>query len=244
MISCYGYGGPWTPGRGWERQGQAVTGLMERTGTIPAILGPYNLVDIGTGVLATFATALAVYHRLIAGKGQHVHASLAQTATYHQAPYVLDYQGRVTNEPRGYEALGTSPLQRFYQARDGWFFLAATAADASRLGAVEGLQIANLEASTLEQELEAQFAALPTAVWVDRLRQASVSAHAVVPVAELMVDPWVRSHGLSVTQAVEGVGDVTMPGLSVTLSATPMRLGDPPHRPGSMPRPSCKSWAW
>jgi crotonobetainyl-CoA:carnitine CoA-transferase CaiB-like acyl-CoA transferase len=48
-----------------------------------------------------------------------------------------------------------------------------------------------------------------------------------------MADPWVRSHGLSVTQTVEGVGDVTMPGLSVTLSATPMRLGGPPHRPGS-----------
>jgi crotonobetainyl-CoA:carnitine CoA-transferase CaiB-like acyl-CoA transferase len=66
----------------------------------------------------------------------------------------------------------------------------------------------------LEQELEARFAALPAAVWVDRLRQAGVSAHAVVPVAELMVDPWVQSHGLSVTQTVEGVGDVTMPGLS------------------------------
>jgi crotonobetainyl-CoA:carnitine CoA-transferase CaiB-like acyl-CoA transferase len=232
-ISCYGYGGPWTPGRGWERQGQAVTGIMERTGTIPAILGPYNLVDIGTGVLATFATALAVYHRLITGQGQHVHASLAQTATYHQAPYMLDYQGRVANEPRGYEALGTGPLQRFYQARDGWFFLAASAADASRLRAVEGLQPPDPEASTLEQELEAQFAELPTAVWVDRLRQAGVSAHAVVPVAELMVDPWARSHGLSVTQTVEDVGDVTMPGLSVRLSDTPMRLGGPPHRPGS-----------
>ena len=69
-----------------------MTGIMERTSTIPAILGPYNLVDIGTGVLATFATALAVYHRLIAGQGQHVHASLAQTATYHQAPYMFDYQ--------------------------------------------------------------------------------------------------------------------------------------------------------
>jgi crotonobetainyl-CoA:carnitine CoA-transferase CaiB-like acyl-CoA transferase len=112
-MSCYGYGGHWTPGRGWERQGQAVTGIMERTGTIPAILGPYNLVDIGTGVLATFATALAFYHRLITGKGQHVHASLVQTATYHQALYMLDYQGRVANEPRGYEALGTDPLQRF-----------------------------------------------------------------------------------------------------------------------------------
>jgi len=232
-ISCYGYGGPCTPGRGWERQGQAVTGIMERTGTIPAILGPYNLVDISTGVLATFATALAVYHRLSAGQGQHVHASLAQTATYHQAPYLLDYQGRVANEPRGYEALGTDMLQRFYQARDGWFFLAAPAADASRLRAVAGLQTANLTASQLEQALAAQFATLPAAVWVDRLRQAGVSAHAVVLVAELMADPWVRSQGLSITQTVEDVGDVTMPGLSVRLSDTPMRLGGPPHRPGS-----------
>jgi crotonobetainyl-CoA:carnitine CoA-transferase CaiB-like acyl-CoA transferase len=144
---------------------------MERTGTIPAILGPYNLVDIGTGVLATFATGLAVYHPLVTGTGQHGHTSLAQTAT--------------------------------------------------------------LEASTLEHELEARFATLPATVWIDRLRQAGVSAHAVVPVAELMVDPWVRSQGLSVTQTVEDVGEVTMPGLSVRLSATPMRLGSPPRRPGS-----------
>jgi crotonobetainyl-CoA:carnitine CoA-transferase CaiB-like acyl-CoA transferase len=146
---------------------------------------------------------------------------------------MLDYQGRVAHEPCGYEALGTGPLQRFYQARDGWFFLAATAKDASRLGAAEGLQTAHLEASQLERVLEARFAALPAVVWVDRLRQAGVSAHAVVPVAELMPDPWVRSQGLSVTQTVEDVGDVTMPGLSVRLSATPMRLGSPPHRPGA-----------
>jgi crotonobetainyl-CoA:carnitine CoA-transferase CaiB-like acyl-CoA transferase len=105
-------------------------------------------------------------------------------------------------------------------------------ADTARLGIAEGLQTANLEASTLAQELEVQFAALPAAAWADRLRQAGVSTHALVPVAELMIDPWVRSHGLSVTQTVEGVGNVTMPGLSVRLSDTPMRLGDPPHRPG------------
>ncbi len=54
-----------------------------------------------------------------------------------------------------------------------------------------------------------------------------------MPVAELMVDPWVRSQGLSVTQTVEDVGEVTMPGFSVRLSDTPMRLGGPPHRPGA-----------
>ena len=87
--------------------------------------------------------------------------------------------------------------------------------------------------STLKQAVEARFAELPAAVWGDRLRLAGVSAHAVVPVAELMVDPWIRSHGLSVTQTVEDVVDVTMPGLSVRLSDTPMRLGGPPHQPGS-----------
>jgi hypothetical protein len=61
-ISCYGHTGPWRRRRGWERQDQAVAGIMQRTDAIPAILGPYNLVDIGTGVLGTFATALGTSH--------------------------------------------------------------------------------------------------------------------------------------------------------------------------------------
>ena len=87
----------------------------------------------------------------------------------------------------------------------------------------EGLQTTNLEASTLEQALEAQFAELAAAVWVDRLRQAGVSAHAVVSVAELMEDPWGRSHGLSVTQTVEDMGEVA----SITASATFSRSASP-----------------
>jgi crotonobetainyl-CoA:carnitine CoA-transferase CaiB-like acyl-CoA transferase len=201
---------------------------------VPAILGPYNLVDIGTGVLATFATALGIFHRLRSGEGQHVQASLVQTATYHQAPYMLSYAGHVAEEPRGYEALGTGPLQRFYQATDGWFFLAATAKSAACLSSVEGLQdITGLAGPKLEQALEQCLSGQPAAIWVDRLRKANVSAQAVVPVATLMADPSIRAHGLSVTQTVEGVGEATMPGLSVHLSDTPMRLGTPPHQPGS-----------
>ncbi|TMF00394.1 MAG: hypothetical protein E6I52_13685 [Chloroflexi bacterium] len=54
-----------------------------------------------------------------------------------------------------------------------------------------------------------------------------------MPVGELMVDDYVKARGLSVTQHVDGVGDTTAPGLPVRLSRTPMRLGDPPRRPGS-----------
>jgi crotonobetainyl-CoA:carnitine CoA-transferase CaiB-like acyl-CoA transferase len=224
-VSSYGQFGPWRNGRGWERQGQAVAGIMERQEP-PAILGPYNLIDIGTGVLATFATGLGLYHRLRTGEGQHVQASLCQTATYHQTPYVLQYAGRrAPREPRGYTALGSGPLNRFYQGSDDrWFFLALPAADAHKLQALDGLRV---------ETLESQFRQAPAETWVQRLRDHGIPAQLRVPVAELMVDPYVRRRGLSVSQQVEGVGETTAPGLPVRLSRTPMRVGAAPHRPGS-----------
>jgi len=231
-VSSYGQFGPWKNGRGWERQGQAVAGIMERQDP-PAVLGPYNLIDIGTGTLATFATALGLYHRVRTGQGQHVQASLCQTATYQQTPFVLDYRGHMSTEPRGYMTLGTGPLNRFYKAADGWFFLALPDGDAAQLREVEGLSIDAADPSALEHALEAQFAECAAQVWVDRLRARGVAAHVRVPVAELMTDPYVRERGLSVCQVVDGVGETTAPGVPVTLSRTPMRIGEPPRRPGS-----------
>jgi crotonobetainyl-CoA:carnitine CoA-transferase CaiB-like acyl-CoA transferase len=224
-VSSYGQFGPWKHGRGWERQGQAVAGIMERQEP-PAILGPYNLIDIGTGVLATFATGLGLYHRLRTGEGQHVQGSLCQTATYHQTPYMLSYAGRTApDEPRGYTALGTGPLDRFYQGADGkWFFLSLPAVDADKLRTVQGLTADNLEVK-FKQE--------PAGVWVERLQQHGIPAQMRVPVAELMVDPYVVRRGLSVSQAVDGVGETTAPGLPVRLSHTPMRLGAVTGQPGS-----------
>ena len=231
-ISSYGQFGPWRNGRGWERQGQAVAGVMERQDP-PAVLGPYNLIDIGTGTLATFAVGLGLYHRLRSGDGQHVHASLCQTATYQQTPYMLLYSGRVSNEPRGYLTLGTGPLNRFYQARDRWFFLALPTCDAARLRQVEGLEGINPTDPELEKSLAEQFGRESADAWVERLRKHGIAAQVRVPVGELMVDDYVKARGLSVTQHVDGVGDTTAPGLPVRLSRTPMRLGDPPRRPGS-----------
>ncbi len=226
-LSCYGHGGPWTSGRGYERQGQAVTGLMERVGNVPAILGPYNLVDIGTGVLTAFAVGLGVFHRDRTSHGQQVFSSLSHTATYHQTPFMLDYAGKVWDEPRGWLALGTGPLQRFYHARDGWFFLGAQPDQAALIGSALGLDAVD------EAQLERFFAVQPVGHCVDRLRQAGISAQAVVDLPALMQDPWVRAHGLSVTQCSEEVGDVTYPGLSVHMSRTPMRIGRAARRPGA-----------
>jgi len=231
-ISCYGLGGPWTRWRGWERQGQAVTGIMERT-ELPSVLGPYNIVDIGTGVLGAFATALALYHRQSTGRGQLASASLAQTATYHQAAFMFDFPGYRPAEPRGYFALGESPLQRYYRATDRWFFLAARREDVPALATVTRTpEIASRTGAALETALEAAFATVGAQDLIARLTDAGVAAHVVVPVADLMADALVRGRGLSVTQEVAGVGSCTMPGVSPRLSDTPALAGHPPRRPG------------
>jgi crotonobetainyl-CoA:carnitine CoA-transferase CaiB-like acyl-CoA transferase len=205
---------------------------MERVGDVPAILGPYNLVDIGTGVMTAFAVGLGLYHRLLTGRGQHVQSSLSQTATYHQTPYILDYVGKVYDEPRGWEAKGTGPTMRFYRTQDGWFFLGATESEAGHVAEVVGVN-ANDNLRTLEQALEGRFPEEPAAAWVERLRAAGLSAQAVVSLPELMADPWVREHGLSVSQCSEEVGEVTYPGPSVRMSATPVRLCPPVRQPGA-----------
>jgi crotonobetainyl-CoA:carnitine CoA-transferase CaiB-like acyl-CoA transferase len=250
-LSCYGLNGPWTTRRGWERQGQAVTGIMERTG-LPSVLGPYNIVDIGTGILGAFATALALYHRFATGRGQVASASLAQTATYHQAAYMFDFDGYAPGEPRGYDALGEGPLQRYYRGADQWFFLAARPADLPALAQLTG--DATIAASTgaastgaaaadgpgagtaagaaLERALEAAFAPAAAAEVVARLQAAGISAHVVVPIAGVMTDPVARERGLSVTLEVPGVGRCTMPGVSPRLSDTPALVGRPPVPPG------------
>jgi crotonobetainyl-CoA:carnitine CoA-transferase CaiB-like acyl-CoA transferase len=150
-----------------------------------------------------------------------VQTSLAQTATYHQTALMLDYAGAVHDEPRGWEALGSGALQRFYHASDGWFFLAAMEADSERVSTAVGNE--NLEVAILQQ---------PVHHWVERLRQAGISAQPVVNLPDLMLDPWVRAHGLSISQTSEEVGEVTYPGASVHLSMTPMRIGQAASRPG------------
>jgi crotonobetainyl-CoA:carnitine CoA-transferase CaiB-like acyl-CoA transferase len=232
-ISCYGRSGPWTARRGWERQGQAVTGIMERT-ELPSVLGPYNIVDIGTGILGTFATALALYERQESGQGQLASASLAQSATYHQAAFMFDHDGFVRGEPRGYDALGEGPLSRYYRARDRWFFLACREEDRAALADALGLaELATLEGAALEKALEEACGCEDAAPLIARLVAAGVAAQAVISVEELMVDASVRAQGLSITEEVEGVGPCVMPGVSPHLSETPARPGVAPRRPGS-----------
>ncbi|MGI5132929.1 CaiB/BaiF CoA transferase family protein [Pseudonocardia sp. CA-107938] len=227
-VSCYG-----TEGRGYETQAQACTGITTRAGGDgrPAVLGPYNVLDYGTGVLAAYAAVLGVLHRERTGEGLALATSLVRTASQHQAG--LFFQPGA--EPAGPEALGEHPLHRFHRASDGWFALGATPTDLPRLAEVPGLRevAGHTDQDKLAAVLEDLFARRPVAEWERDLQAAGIGAHRVVELAELMADDTARARGLVVTQVSEEVGEVTAPGITIGMSATPLAVGAPARRPGS-----------
>ncbi|CAN5223390.1 CoA transferase [soil metagenome] len=222
-VSCYGYRGPWSRGRGYEVQGQAVTGIMERTGRDgrPAVLGPYNPLDYGTGTMAALAAVLGIFHRTRTGEGQHVSTSLAQVGTFHQATMLVP-GADASAEVAGRGSLGPSELQRFYRASDGWFFLGAAESQRAVLAGILGGPLG-----------EDAFAARPAADWVGALVAAGIGAHAVVRLPELFDDPYVVSTGLRLQQVSDEIGDVTMPGPVVTVNGERLTAGRVANAPGS-----------
>ncbi|HEY1291584.1 MAG TPA: CoA transferase [Chloroflexota bacterium] len=226
-ISAFGPAGFRSGWRGREELGQAVTGAQLRWGgEEEPLMQVYALNDFGTGHYSAFAILLALYHRLETGEGQHVHASLAQTCTFMQIPFMVAHAGRVWDEPRGQHARGWGLLNRLYQASDRWFYLAAPLpSDLSRLAAVEGLSgIEGFAGPALEAELERCFAQEPADEWVQRLVAAGLSATVnFVFSTEVMEDPHVKRRGLSVVREHEEVGEVRSIAPGQRLSRTPVQ---------------------
>jgi crotonobetainyl-CoA:carnitine CoA-transferase CaiB-like acyl-CoA transferase len=229
-LNTYGQVGPWSTRPGHEQIAQAATGMQERFGGDGRpTLAPFAVNDYGTGFMGAYGVALALLHRQRTGEGQQVDTALAYTATMLQSLYLHDYDGKTWDEPRGQDATGTGPLNRAYEASDGWFFLACRAAELRRLPGFRDLPPLGLEGA-----LEIAFKAAPVAEWVARLTEAGAGAHAIVEaMAVLRDDPWVREHGLAITRDHPGQGELTTNGPSPRLSRTPPMPGRPAPLPGS-----------
>jgi crotonobetainyl-CoA:carnitine CoA-transferase CaiB-like acyl-CoA transferase len=237
-VSAYGYNGPRGDHRGWEPLGQAVSGMELRMGGGRPTMQPFAVCDYGTGLMAAYAVLLGLFPQLRSGEGQHVQAALSMTGTLHQTPFMFDYEGHVHDEPAGPSAKGTGALQRLYEASDGWFFLGARDAELGAVGAVAGIEDGALDDTALDdaalvQRLATRFTTQPVAHWVAALTSAGLGAHALATIEEVMEDPWVQAHDLSVVREHEGVGAVRMVGPSPRLSGTPVRVTSPARRPGA-----------
>jgi crotonobetainyl-CoA:carnitine CoA-transferase CaiB-like acyl-CoA transferase len=215
-VSAFGYTG-WRGGyRGREELGQAVTGAELRFGgpDEPRMMR-FAMNDFATGHLSAFAILLALYHRQRTGQAQHVHASLAHTCTFHQLPFMVDFDGREWQEPEGQSARGYNALYRLYRASNRWFFLAApTPGDLARL------QTVTRETPLEDSELEALFATVTAEEWVAAFNRAGVAAHVHVEFEELFEDERTKRRGLSIVREHPGIGLVRAPGPGPRLGRT------------------------
>lgn len=231
-MNTFGHIGPYANRPGHEQIGQAVSGMQVRFGSAKPATAPFAANDYGTGLMACYGVALALLHRRRTGEGQFVDSALAYTATMLQSALLQDFAGKKWDEPHGQEATGSGPLNRLYQASDGWLFLAARAEELAHCA-----QLADLAARSggdLERELEQRMRGRSVAAWVEALNQAGIGAHRVVPsLVELMTDPLVQARGLAITRDHEGFGPITTTAPGVKLSRTPMTVGRPAAKPGS-----------
>ena len=235
-MNAFGHLGPWARRPGHEQLAQATSGMQLRFGGDGRPALQTNAInDYGTGFMGAYGVALALWHRDRSGQGQHIDGSLAYTAVALQSRYLIGHPGHSWDEPRGQGALGDGPLQRAYQASDGWLFLGAGRASRARLAELPGLRgSASLEGDELADCLARAIAGGTTGEWVGRLLGAGAGAHQVVEsVGDLMADPWVRSHGLSITREHQDRGPVTTTGPAARLSRTPLVPGRPAPTPGS-----------
>jgi len=235
-MNTFGHIGPYANRPGHEQIGQAVSGMQVRFGTNKPATAPFAANDYGTGLMACYGVALALLHRRRTGEGQFVDSALAYTATMLQSALLQDYKGKEWNEPHGQEATGSGPLNRLYEASDGWLFLAvSTGESAGELArCAELADLAGRSGADLERALEERMRSRSVAAWVEMLNKAGIGAHRVVPsLVELMTDPLVQARGLAVTRDHEGFGPITTTAPGVKLSRTPMMVGRPAARPGS-----------
>jgi crotonobetainyl-CoA:carnitine CoA-transferase CaiB-like acyl-CoA transferase len=234
-VSAFGHEGYRGGYRGREELGQAVTGLQMRWfGADSPRMVFYAMNDYGAGNWAAFATMVALYHRMRTGVGQSTHASLAHTATFHQAPFMLWYEGRAWDEPTG-EVAGWGTLDRIFRAADRWFYLVVhNGADRAAVREATGLFDADLRApdAATVAALEQAFRARTAANWVSELTKRGVGAAVVVNQEESMSDEVSRTRGLSLSRRTAAGEPIRTVGLGPRLLATPLHTAALPSPPG------------
>ena len=229
-LNAYGHGGPWEQRPGWEHLAQAATGMQMRFGGDRPEAQPFPVNDYATGVLGAYAVALALRQRAITGRGQQVRSALAYTGTLLQSPFMQSFEGKRWDEPRGQGVLGFGPLQRLYEARDGWLFLGARESQREAVLSALGL---NVDGDRLEAALEGALADVTADDAVARLLAAGAGAHVVRSVVDNMEGDWLTARGVSITREHDGPGRVRTTGPSPRLSRTPVRPGAPASAPGA-----------
>ncbi len=230
-IHSLGGGREWM--RGHEDLGEAVTGMSCRYGdSVKPDTLPLLVLDHMTGQMGCLGVLLAVYGRLCTGIGQRVQACLSRSSTLAQLPFMLGWEGKVWDEPKGPNAAGYGPLNRIFKARDGWFYLVAK--DTAAIRAVPLLSGLPEDPEALSAALAEQTAQGDTEAWVKLLDVPGVTVRRCrFYQAEPPEEDYAKARGLTKREYHPGVGMLRTTHSPGRLSLTPTISVHPSPAPGA-----------
>jgi crotonobetainyl-CoA:carnitine CoA-transferase CaiB-like acyl-CoA transferase len=238
-----GYGHRGTNRPAFDMTVQALTGIMARLGEPgqPPIYLGLGAGDAYGGLLSALGIVVALHHRRVTGRGQHVDASLLGAQLFLASPTLARYLATGDDRyarQRSRRETG-NPLWNRYQGADRWFFVCLENSDDGwrRLTGVvaddvlasdprfatPGARAENGPA--LVDALDAAFATRDADAWVGDLRRAGIPAEVIVKYHALMTDEQARANGyIASAQCAAAGGEVEFRGLPVTLHRTPGRI--------------------
>jgi crotonobetainyl-CoA:carnitine CoA-transferase CaiB-like acyl-CoA transferase len=233
-LSAYGREGSRAAWPGYDYLMQAEAGHMSLTGEPDGPPERYGLsvVDLMTGLVASFALLAAITSARATGKGRDVDTSLFDLALFnlnYPGTWYLN-AGAVTRREKRSAHPSLVPSQ-LYRTRDGWLFVMCNkekfwALLAAELGHPEWADDPRYATfaerlkrrDELTAMLDAAFSRESTAAWLERL-SGRLPVAPVLDVAQALDNPFVAER--------EGVGDFAYPdGRSLRLLASPIRCSD------------------
>ena len=238
-ISGFGQTGPWADRPGFDLMAQAMSGVMSVTGypDSPPVKAGVPVADIGCALFAIYATLSAYIGAKNTGQGQHVDASLFDSAMAFGVWDICDWWG--TGKPP--QPLGTSnKMTAPYQAMassDGWFVMGANnqklwvqlctlmeRADLlqdARFSTIS-LRLANRPA--LQEELEKTFKQRTKDYWVGMLLENGIPAGPILSYPEAFGSDHAKARNMRMEIDHPVEGKVPNIGFAVKLSGTPQQV--------------------
>jgi len=238
-ISGFGQTGPWALRPGFDLIAQAMAGVMSVMGhpDAPPVKSSVPVADLGAGLFAAYGILSALLGRQQTGQGQHVDASLFETAMGLSVWETAEYWGTGRLPvPIGSANRMSAPYQAV-RAGDRYFVIGAANQKLWNLlcGLIERPDLAadprfatNVDRiknrDALIVELEASFAARTADEWVAVLLEAGIPAGPILDYAEALSSEQAvaRNMVLRVEHPVEG--EVNVLGFPVKLHGTPQQV--------------------
>jgi crotonobetainyl-CoA:carnitine CoA-transferase CaiB-like acyl-CoA transferase len=227
-VTGFGQDGPYAGRAGFATIAEAMSGLSALSGEPDGqpLLPPIALTDEVTGLVAAFATMVALH----SGVGQVVDVSLLESIFHLMGPLVSLYALTGQQQPRLGAGLPYSVPRGTYRCSDGHWVAVSTSADsvARRVMVLLGLgddpRVATgagrmEHRDEIEASMRAWCAARTRDEVIDTFTAAEAAAGPVMDMADIAADPHYAAR-----QAIVELDGTPMQGLIARLSATPGSL--------------------